>query len=412
MAEEKKSTWRTWFWRGSAVLLVVVFFVARTLTRDRIPVHAVGASRAELTSVVSTNGMVEPVRNIEFHSPLPTTVRAIYVRSGDQVEAGKLLMQLDDMSALARAATAESALRSAQAGMEAALKGGTLEERQALASNVTRAKMDVAQAAKNLAALEKLQATGAASASEVSASKDQQAVADDALRTLEERQRTRYSATELERARAQVADAEANLKAAREVVEQTSIKAPVAGTVYSIPVGHSDFVQEGQLLLQMADLKNVRVRAYFDEPEIGKLAVGQKINIRWDARHEKEWHGHVEQVPSTIITYGTRNVGEVIVAIDDAERDLLPDTHVTVTVTTAREPNALTVPREALRSENGKPYVFRVVGDELKRTPVVTGTINLTQVAITSGLTDGEMVATGSLNGLPLEEGVQVKVVR
>jgi len=65
-----------------------------------------------------------------------------------------------------------------------------------------------------------------------------------------------------------------------------------------------------------------------------------------------------------------------------------------------------------LRSENGKPYVFRVIGDELKRTPVVTGTINLTQVAVTSGLSDGEVVATGSLNGLPLEDGAQVKVVR
>jgi len=102
----------------------------------------------------------------------------------------------------------------------------------------------------------------------------------------------------------------------------------------------------------------------------------------------------------------------VLVGIDDADGGLLPDTHVKVTVTTAQEANSLTIPREALRSENGKPYVFRVVGDELKRTPVVTGTINLTQVAVTSGLSDGEVVATGSLNGLPLEDGAQVKVVR
>jgi HlyD family secretion protein len=62
--------------------------------------------------------------------------------------------------------------------------------------------------------------------------------------------------------------------------------------------------------------------------------------------------------------------------------------------------------------ENGKPYVFKIVGDELKRTPVVTGAINLTQVAIVSGLNEGDWVATGTISGQPLEEGVPIKEIR
>jgi HlyD family secretion protein len=102
----------------------------------------------------------------------------------------------------------------------------------------------------------------------------------------------------------------------------------------------------------------------------------------------------------------------VLVKIDDPDNDLLPDTNVTVTVTTSSEMNALSVPREALHSENGKPYVYKVLNGYLKRTNVVTGTINLTQVAILSGLKEGETVAVGSANGQPLQEGVQIKVVR
>ena len=105
-------------------------------------------------------------------------------------------------------------------------------------------------------------------------------------------------------------------------------------------------------------------------------------------------------------------VGEVLAAIDDANGRLLPDTHVTVTATTSSEQNALIIPREALHSENGKPYVFRVESGSLVRTAITIGTPNLTSVPITSGLKDGDVVATGSLNGLPLEEGVPVKVVR
>jgi HlyD family secretion protein len=70
------------------------------------------------------------------------------------------------------------------------------------------------------------------------------------------------------------------------------------------------------------------------------------------------------------------------------------------------------VPREALHSENGKSYVYKVVGNKLERTPVTIGTLNLTQVAILSGLNEGDTVATGTANGLPLQEGVPIKVVQ
>lgn len=412
MAEASKQTNRLWLWIGAGVLLVVVFFVARYLTRDQIPVHAATASRAQLSSTIPTNGLVEPVKNYEYHSPLATSVKTIYVRQGDSVKAGQLLMQLDDINARARVATAESALRSAQATLDATQQGGTLEERQSLSSNVSRGQLDLAQAQRELAALQKLQSTGAASAAEVNAAQQRVALAQQNQAALQARQQTRYSPGELERARSAVADAQATLAAARSVLANTQYRAPIDGTVYSVPASVSDFVEEGKLLLQIADLKKVRIRAYFDEPEIGDLAIGQKILIVWEARPGRQWHGHIEALPSTIVTFNTRNVGEVLVAIDDADDGLLPDTHVTVTVTTSSESNLLTVPREALYSENGKPYVFRIVNGMLTRTSVVTGKMDLTSVAIVSGLKDGDTVATRSLNGLTLEDGVPVKVVR
>ena len=209
-----------------------------------------------------------------------------------------------------------------------------------------------------------------------------------------------------------MAEAEANRDAARHVLAQTSVHAPIAGTVYSLNIKSTEFAEEGKLLLQMADLQHERVRPYFDEPEIGRLAVGQKIQIKWDARPGVLWHGHIERTPITVITYGTRTVGEVIIHVDDVNNQLLPDTNVTVTVTTSSESNVMSVPREALHTENGKPYVYKIVSDELQRTPVVTGTINLTQVAIQSGLNDGDWVAIGTTTGQPLEEGVAITRVR
>jgi len=232
------------------------------------------------------------------------------------------------------------------------------------------------------------------------------------LLALEQSAHSRYSPAEIERARAALGSAEASLAMERQVVAQTVIHAPVSGTVYSLNAERGEFVEQGKLLLQVADLHRERVRAYFDEPEIGQLAVGQKIQIKWDAKPGRIWNGHIERIPVTVINLGTRSVGEVLVKIDDGDGELLPDTNVTVTVTISSEANALSVPREALRVDNGKKYIYRVVKDELQKTYVTTGTVNETEAAILSGLQEGDIVATGTANGQPLREDVPIKEVR
>jgi HlyD family secretion protein len=382
------------------------------MLREGLPVREVEVRHEQLVNTISTNGRVEPEANYEFHSPLATTVKAVYVQPGDQVQPGKLMMVLDDVEARARLATAESGVKAAQAAVEAATHNGTQQERQAAEADIARARLDRDQARRDLDALIKLNSAGAASPSELSAARERLGGAEASLHAAEEGAHHRYSPVEIARAQAALADAQANLDAARQVVAQTSIHAPVAGTVYAVNAGRTEFVEQGKLLIELADLSHQRVRAYFDEPEIGRLALGQNIQIKWNAKPGHEWLGHIVRTPKTVITYGTRTVGEVLVAIDDGVDGLLPDTNVTVTVTTSSEPNALSIPREALHAENGKSYVFKVVGSQLKRTPVTTGTINLTQAAIVSGLSEGDFVATGSTNGQPLQEGVPIKVMR
>jgi len=414
MAEERKQTdrFRLWLWRGLGVLIVILFFATRYLMRDELPVREVQASRQVLQNTVSTNGRVEPEMNYEFYSPISTTVKAVYAQAGDQVPAGKLLVVLNDMDARARLAAAESGVKAAQAAVEAATHNGTRQEQEMSAADMARGKLERDQAQHDLDALIKLKQEGAASSSEVSAAQERLNTAKASLHAYDESAHSRFSPAEVERAKAALADAEANLASARQVLAQTEIHAPVAGTIYSMDAQPTQFAEAGMLLLQMADLHHERVRAYFDEPEIGSLAVGQKILIKWDARQGQEWHGHIIRTPVTVVTYGTRSVGEVLVEIDDPYSGLLPKTNVTVTVTTSSEPDTLSVPREALHSENGKPYVYKVVNGRLVRTPVTTGTANLTQASILSGLKEGDWVATGTTNGQPLQVDVPIKVVR
>jgi HlyD family secretion protein len=81
-------------------------------------------------------------------------------------------------------------------------------------------------------------------------------------------------------------------------------------------------------------------------------------------------------------------------------------------VTTSDVADVLNVPRDALHTEQGKSYVYRVVKNMARRTPVRVGSFNLTQVEILSGLKEGDTVALGTTNGQPITDGVAVKIVR
>ena len=401
-----------WVWLVSAVALIFIFYAVRMLTRGKLPVRAAEANVGNLTTTEATNGKVEPQINFEAHAPFAGLIHQLYVHEGQKVPAGKLLVAMDDSEAKARLAAALAAVRGAQAAYQAAQRGGTAEERLTLSGDLHNATTARDQAQHDLDALRKLQDTGAASASEVNAAEQRLAADNSSIQSLQQRQTGRYDSADLAHAQANLQDAQAAYAAAEDAMRQAIVHAPFAGTVYSLPVSRSEYVQQGDRLLSLADLKKLQVRAYFDEPEIGALEVGQPATIVWDAHPKQTWHGHIARIPSTIITYGnTRNVGEVLIVLDDADGDLLPDTNVRVTVTVANESNVLKVPRDALHIENGSSYVYRIEDDTLHRTPVTVGRLNLTDVQIVSGLKAGDLVALGTTNAQPLGDGEPVNVM-
>lgn len=401
-----------WIWLSVAIGLVIIFYFVRMATRSKVPIRTAVVQRSELKSTIPTNGKVEPQVNFEAHAPFSGLIKALYVHEGQKVSPRTLLLSMNDTDARARLATAVAALKAAQGTYNSVVQGGTQAERLSLSGELAKARIDRDQAQHDLDALKRLQLNGAASASEVSAAQQRLDLDNATIANLDQRKTSSYDAGDVSRAKASLEDAQAGFQAAQQVVNQANIRAPFAGTVYLIPVSRTEYVEQGSLLLQMADLSKMQVRAYFDEPEIGKLHVGQQVTIQWDARPDKTWHGHIARVPSTIITYTTRNVGEVLITIDDADNDLLPNTNVRVTALISNEPNALNIPREALHTENGQTYVYRVKGDTLHRTPITVGQINLTQVEVLSGLNEGDVVALGSTNGQPIGDGVPISVVR
>jgi len=402
---------RRWLIWTIAIVVAVVLLAAFMSRGDVIPVQAATVQRSTIRSVISTNGKVEPLGNFQAHAPIGTTVKRLLVKEGDHVKRGQLLLQLDDAEARSQAAHALAQVRVAQADISAIERGGNGEEVLTLQAQLVKARNAHDAAQRNLDALQRLQQQGAASPGEVKGAQDQLERANADLNLLEQKQKDRYSPPEVAQVDAQKAGAQAAYAAAQDVLRQLNIQAPFDGVVYSLPVLQGAYVNPGDLVLQEADLSKVLVRIFVDEPDVGRLVPGQPIEVTWDAIPGRLWHGTVSAVPASVKLRGTRNVGETTCVVENRDFKLLPSVNVNATIITAEHPHVLTVPREAVRLDDSKIYVFQIVNDTLQRRDIQTSVSNLTQVEVTGGLSENALVALTSANSKPLRDGVAVRVV-
>ena len=393
-----------------AAVIVILFISGWMMHHGTVSVRAEKVTRQDIASVVSTNGKVEPLRNFEAHAPLAALVKSVLVKEGDSVRRGQLLLQLDDSNARAQQAHAVAQLRSAEAELKAVQAGGTQEEVLTNRSDLQKAQAEWDDSQRNLTAVQNLAKTGAASPAEVEAAQNRFKKAQADLQLARSRQTGRYSSPEVAKAEAAAEDARAAYAAAQDLLSKSNVRAPFDGEVYQIPVRPGSYVNPGDLLLQMADLKTVQVRAFVDEPEIGRLAKGQRVDVTWDAMPGRHWQGSVTRLPAQIVKYQTRNVGEVVCRVPNPDGRLLPNTNVNVTIITAEHRDVLTVPREAVRMD-GKAWVLQVVNGELQQREVRVGISNLTQTEI-SGVPDNAKVALGSTNGQSLRPGMAVRAAQ
>jgi HlyD family secretion protein len=400
---------------GIAIVVVVLALVAvRSLTQQRVAVARAVVTYQDLSKTSQTNGKVEPQEDFKLTAQAAGEVMEVYVKLGQHVNAGQMLLKMDDRYAVSSLAHATSSLKASELAASSMEQGGTQEERNAMAADLSRAQLQRQQDAATLDSLRQLQQRGAASAGEVAAAQHRVEVDDDQIKGIQQRMTNRFGKADRAKVQADLADARAAVSAAQGTLARADIRSPIPGSVYYLPISRFDMVNVGDDLVSVADLNRLRITAYFDEPEVGNLANNQPVTITWDARPDKVWHGHVSQIPTTIISYGTRNVGECFVTVDDADGTLQPNANVLIKVTTAEHKNVLAVPRDSLHFEGQQPYVFRIVNNALVQTPVkiAGGIVNYNWAEITSGLSQGDVVARNALNNAELKSGLKVKTTK
>jgi HlyD family secretion protein len=385
---------RLWLIVGGALALtgLLVFLSGRRSTA-RVAVSDV--IRENLSSVVSTNGKVEPVMPRSFRAGFPTFVEHVYAVEGQQVKRGQRLFALDDTEVQADLAQARADLATQEEALSVAKAGGRASQLAKAAADLQKAKASRDQLRHDNETLTKLVAEKAATQEEFEQNRLQLTQAEADVQSFEKEKQTLERQAQLDQGRLAllVEHARVTVRDLQERLESAHGSAPFDGTLYSLPIRQGDFVKAGDLLGELADLHKVRIRAFIDEPELGQVDVNQPVEILWDAHPDRVWGGRTEMLPKQVVTRGTRNVGELLCSVNNDRLDLLPNTTVDVRIHVSERPAALVVPRGAVSIEGDKRFVYRVEDNRLHRRLIKVGIANPTKIEILSGLNEGDMVA-------------------
>lgn len=282
--------------------------------------ESAAVQRGDISVMVGSAGIVEPLATVEVKSKASGEVLELLVETGDYVEAGALLVRIDPRTVRNRLAQSEAELKAAQSRR-------TISE-----SQMRRAESLVAQG------------------------------------TLTE---TDYeqAALELANAEAQVVSAEVAVENARIAVDDTDIRAPVDGAVIEKPVEKGQVISSptqdvggGTLLMKMADLSAVQVRALIDETDIGKVSAGMPAKVTVAAYPNQPFDGEVVKIEPQAVVDQNVTMFAVIVSIRNSDGLLLPGMNAEVDVSIADRRDVLTLPVMALRTNRDLAPTAGILG--------------------------------------------------
>jgi HlyD family secretion protein len=350
------------------------------------------ALRQKISNNLATNGKVEPEDYTEVRASVPGLVQRLPVHQGDMVKQGQVFAEISQPGLEQELQSAEARAEVARAELSTLTAGGRSADLAEIDGNLALLRKQREEAAATVDSLDRLVKKQAATAFDLKQAQNAVADMDTRIQGLEKRRPVLVSHGDIEGAQARIKEAEASIALAKMHMAENTIPAPMSGIVYDLPARAGSYLHPGDLLGSIGKVDPVRVRVYVDEPELGRVAIGQPVRITWDASAGREWLGTVEKLPTQIVALGARQVGEVLCTIHNRDHDLIPGTNVNVFILTQVVENALTIPKTAVRRERGTGVYALEKDNTVKWVNIVTGASDALRVEVVSGLSEGDAV--------------------
>jgi HlyD family secretion protein len=345
------------FWIVSIVIVLIAGggyglyrYVELLREEGRPNVRTVEAQVRDLKQQVSATGEVRPVIQSVVKSEISGRIAELLIEEGDRVSRGQALILLDTVSLQTR-------LREVERSLEAE----TLR--------YDRAKRNLAR----IKALYEKKFTG--------------------------EQDYLNAQTDYELAALAIKIAETRVEDAREDIAKSRILAPHNGivTILSVTEGQviagATSVSNGTDLMTIADLANLYMEANINEVDVGKIALGDLVEIAFDAHPDLKVSGKIRIIAPTARRQGNTRVFPIQIQLNQSDDRIRPGISATVSVTIARVEQVVAVSLAAIFTDETGPFLFVETERGFERRNVELGISDLRHVELIRGVEAGDKVA-------------------
>jgi HlyD family secretion protein len=310
----------TKLWGSAAAALLLAGLAGCAKKQATQSYEAVPVERRNLVVSASASGAIEPVLTVDVKSKASGEIIGMNVQTGDDVKQDQLLASIDPR-------IPRNSLAQAQANLQVA---------QAQLSN---AKSQIARS--------------------------------DTLFKAQAITQTEYDGSKLDYANANAAviRAQSDLENARDRMNDTKLRAPLAGTIITKNVELGTVISSpttdvggGTVLFKMANLDTVQIRALVDETDIGKVSPGLLSTITVDAYPNRPFEGSVLKIEPQATVQQNVTMFNVLVRIPNPNHLLKPGMNTEVEIHVGRRDNVIAVPNAALRTQRDVASAAQVLG--------------------------------------------------
>ena len=351
------------------VVVILASFALYQLKFAPVPVTAHTVTRGELVADVMGTGTLEARVKTTVSARIQERLVEILADQGDTVTSGQLLARLDD----------------AELSQQVSIAEATLEAAKKTAERV-RADLARSEAVLAQALLDEKRLTGLATSQSVSQSEAEKA--GEGLRIAEADLKRSHAA--IAEAEGQILVAEKNLLFRKEQLTFTEIHSPYDGLVIRRDREPGDVLVPGASLMAIISLDELWVSAWVDETALPDLAAGQPSRLVFRSDPDRSYSGKVARLGREM----DRETREFLVDVDATElpKNWTMGQRAEVFIETERLADAVLLPTAFLMWRMETPGVFVNVDGRAQWRGVTIGPRGLEDIAITAGLSAGDLV--------------------
>lgn len=360
----------------------------------------------QAASVQRRNMAVDVVAsgNVALDEESPISVRVsgkvarLFVKNGDTVTKGQVLLELDTRDFNVQKMQAEGTLMSANNQLAKAQIGARRQEIAQAQAQVIQVESNHYDAVKKTERVQELFRIGGASQEQLDDAQLKARVLEQQLEAAREQLslvREGATAEDIGNLAGQVKQAQAAAQRADDQLDYSVVTSPIDGLVYNRDVQEGSMVTPEMVLMMVGNLQNMVIQAEVEEQYLWALAPGTTVQVTGNGFRGREYIGTV-QVINPVPLYSpvkSKNSKYVVkVQIGNPDTFVRPGMTGEIRFQAVTNGNSLVIPREALVKNLSKTQVFVIEGDHIRLVEIKLGLEDDQSLEVLSGLSEGQQV--------------------